>query len=152
MSLLRKSVIIAMGMVVLVVFGAATLIFLMFDKKDTVREAHLANVEWLPPEASDITYSRREGFGWFKCYECNLPREAFYKLAQKEGWSLAKQKNVSVGLRHLLGLPPIIGTEDGAVDVIESALFFEKRQPNNGGITVVYDLNTERLFVHESHR
>jgi len=129
--------------------AAAFIAFVLFAFRSTPIESgkHLARVDWLPVEASDVTYAKREGFGWFTCYECNLPRETFDRLAQKEEWKLEPKNDVSTGLRLVLELSP--PTE---IHSVARALFYEKRQPNGGGVTVIYDLDAARLFVHESHR
>jgi hypothetical protein len=131
------------------VLAAAFFAFVLFAFRSTPIESakHLARVDWLPAEASDVTYAKREGLGWFTCYECSLPRVALDRLAQKEEWKLEPKNDVSSGLRLVLKLSP--PTE---IDSVARALFFEKRQPNGGGVTVIYDLDAARLFVHESHR
>jgi hypothetical protein len=114
---------------------------------------HLPHVERLPAEASDVTYAKREGFGWFTCYECSLPKAALERLAPEKGWKLEPKSQVSMGgLRTPRGLPALKKGEYRELDFVEKALFYEKRQPNGGGITVIYDLDTGRLFVNESHR
>jgi hypothetical protein len=131
------------------VLAAVLLAFVLFAFRATPMESakHLTHVDWLPPEASDVTYARSEGLGWFTCYECSLPRDAFDRLAQKEEWKLGPKNDVSSGLRLVLKLSP--PTE---IHSVARALFYEKRQPNGGGVTVIYDLDASRLFVHESHR
>jgi len=132
-----------------VVAMAALVAFVLFAFRSTPIESakHLARVDWLPADASDVTYAKRKGFGWFTCYECSLPRVALDRLAQKEEWKLEPKNDVSSGLRLVLKLSP--PTE---IDSVARALFYEKRQPNGGGVTVIYDLDAARLFVHESHR
>ncbi len=123
----------------------------------------MAHVDWLPAEATDVTYAKREGFGWVTCYECRLPKEAFERFARKQGWTLTPKSDVTTGLRlFLFPSPPtknverngvvVVDSEPKASDSVSKALFYEKRHPNGGGITVIYDLEKERLFVCESHR
>lgn len=142
----------------IMIFGVAACLliagFLFYEIVHTPEiktEKHLANVDWLPAEASDITYAQRNGLGWFQSYECTISREAVDKLAQKEGWKLEAMDNVSASLRSVLGLPALrefVGTK---MDFVPKALFYEDRKPNGGGVTVIYDLELGRLFVHKSH-
>lgn len=62
----------------------AVVAFLLFALRgsEIERGTHLAHVDWLPVEATDVTYAKREGFGWITCYECSLPKEAFERFAQ----------------------------------------------------------------------
>ena len=115
--------------------------------------SHVSHVDWLPASASDITYARRKGFGWFLIYECNLPESDFRSLAQKEGWSIQEGTNVSVsGSRNVLKLPDLTNSFGTPAYSIDRALLFERRQINGGGTTVVYDLERGRLFFSQSHR
>jgi len=143
-------IILALG--IAVALAVVGLVLFAFSSNRQASGKHLARVDWLPSEASDVTYVKREGFGWFTCYECSLPREVFDRLAQKRDWKPEPKNDVSTGLRHVLGLPALKKTDYGEIDLVAKALFYEKRQPNGGGITVIYDLDASRLFVHESHR
>jgi hypothetical protein len=136
------------------VLAAAFVGLVLFVLRATPMESakHLAHVDWLPIEASDVTYARRGGFGWFTCYECSLPKEALDRMAQKEGWKMEPKSDVHTGLRVILGLPALKDTEYGGIDSVAKAMFHEKRQSNGGGVTVIYDLDAGRLFVHETHR
>ena len=146
--------------------AAPVIAFVLFAFRSTPieRAKHVAHVDWLPAEASDVTYAKREGFGWFTCYECKFPREAFEQFARKEGWQLIPKSDISTGLRSVLDLP---ATKDktepnGVISVdlnqvqdmsaVKKALSYEDRHQNGGGVTVIYDLDAGRLFVHESHR
>jgi hypothetical protein len=113
---------------------------------------HLPHVDWLPTEASDITYAQSDGFGWFQSYECTISREALDKLALKEGWKLEAKDAVFASLRSVLGLPALREFGGTKMDLVPKALFYEDRKPNGGGVTVIYDLELGRLFVHKSHR
>ncbi len=113
---------------------------------------HLARVDWLPPEATDVTFVKREGFGWLHCYECAIAKAAFERLAGANGWALEPKVDVSTGFRGVLGLPKLKPTEGGGSNVVARALVCERRQPNGGGVTVIYDLDAGRLFVFESQR
>ncbi len=143
-------IILTLGIAVAVAVAALVLFAFSSGRED--KGKHLTRVDWLPAEASDVTFVKSEGFGWFTCYECGLPKEAFERLAQKKKWRPEPKTDVSTGLRHVLGLPALKKTEYGDTDSVANALFYENRQPNGGGITVIYDLDGNRLFVHESHR
>jgi hypothetical protein len=131
------------------VLVAAFVAFVLFSFRATPVESakHLAHVDWLPSEASDVTYAKSEGLGWFTCYECSLSREAFDRLSQNEEWKPEPKNGVSTGLRLVLEL-----TSPKEIHTVARSLFYERRQPNGGGVTVIYDLDASRLFVYESHR
>jgi hypothetical protein len=139
--------------VAVVVAGFIGFLFIAVNSSSEIkRESHIARVDWLPSAASDITYSQRTGFGWFLTYECNLPEAEFRSLAEKEKWPIQEATNVRVsGLRSTLNLPALTNAF-GDPTYIERAFLFERRQPNNGGTTVLYDRERSRLFVSKSHR
>ena len=149
---MRRTAKIVLGLGIAGSLAVLGFVFLAFSSGREESAKHLARVDWLPTEASDVTYLKRKGFGWFTCYECSLPRAELERLAEKEGWSLEPKSDVSTGLRRDLGLPALKKTEFGEFDSVAKALFYEKRHPNNGGVTVIYDLETSRLFVAKSHR
>jgi hypothetical protein len=101
------------------------LFFFAFHTSEPITGEHVGSVEWLPSSATDINYYKRDGFGWIKNYECSIPEDDFLSLAAKEGWNLQEEENV---------------------------LFYEKRHPNGGGVTVHYDKNLKRLFVQSNHK
>ena len=86
---------------------------------------HLDSVDWLPPSATDVSFTKRGGFGWIKNYECLIPEDDFFLLSAEEGWDLESEGNI---------------------------LFYEKRHQNGGGVTVHYNMDTQRLSVSSNHR
>lgn len=67
----------------------------------------VARVDWLPKEATDITFERDEGLFWMLNYECAFPRVAFDSYAKANGWVMAERKNYQAGFRFRLKLPPV---------------------------------------------
>ena len=153
MHTLIKFTLLAVGALFIGVMGS---LFLTVSSSSQIESmSHVSHVDWLPASASDITYARRKGFAWFLTYECKLPESDFRSLAQKEGWPIQEATNVSVGgLRAILKLPDLTNSNSFGIPAhsIDRALLFERRQPNGGGTTVVYDLERGRLFFHQSHR
>jgi hypothetical protein len=98
---------------------------LAFQTGEPLTGKHVDSVDWLPPSATDISYYKRDGFGWIKNYECYIPEDDFFSLATKEEWQLQENKN---------------------------AFFYEKRHPNGGGVTVYYSKDLNRLTVQSNHR
>ncbi|MBK8477767.1 MAG: hypothetical protein IPL39_16125 [Opitutaceae bacterium] len=128
---MRRTVKVIIGLGLAGVLAVVAFMFLAFSPGREESAKHLARVDWLPTEASDVTYLKRGGFGWLICYECSLPRVALDRLAEKEGWSLEPKSDVSTGLRRDLGLPSLKTTEYGEIDSVAKALFYEKRHSNN---------------------
>jgi hypothetical protein len=101
------------------------LFMLAFQTGEPKTGKHLDSVDWLPSSATDISFYKRDGFGWIKNYECSIPEDDFFIFAEKKGWKLQEEGDV---------------------------LFYEKRHPNGGGVTVHYDRNSQRLSVNSNHR
>ena len=150
MHTLIKFTLLAVGALFIGLMGS---LFLSVSSPSQIESmSHVSHVDWLPASASDITYARRKGFGWFLTYECKMPEADFRSWAQKEGWAIQESTNVSVsGLRAILKLPNLTNSF-GEPAPIERALLFERRKQNGGGTMVVYDLERGRLFFSQSHR
>ena len=110
---------------ILLFLSFSGLFFFAFHTGEPITGKHVDSVDWLPPSATDISYYKRDGFGWIKDYECSIPEDDFLSLAAKKGWKLREEDHV---------------------------LFYEKRHPNGGGVTVYYDKDSKRLSVQSSHR
>lgn len=130
----------------------ALLIFLARPNAPVIEE-NVESVDWLPPEASDISYYSREGFGWFRFAEGTMTEEDFRAFAVSNDWDLEEKENVSVHMRSVLGRPPPREVREGIeMDRVRDALVYENRRPNGGGITLVFDRETDRFYFSESHR
>src|SRR5689334_71204 len=86
------------------VLGVVVLLLLAFGWSREQKGTHVNNVDWLPQDASDVTYFKREGFGWVTSYECTISKESFGRVAQERGWKMQARKDVVAGLRRELGL------------------------------------------------
>jgi hypothetical protein len=151
MHTLIKFTLVAVGMLFIGVM--ASLLLTVSSSSQIESMSHVSHVDWLPASASDITYARRKGFGWFFIYECTVPESDFRSLAQKEGWEIQEGTNVPVGrVRTILMLPDLTNVFGDPASSIDRALLFERRKPNGGGTTVVYDLERGRLFFSQSYR
>jgi len=113
------------GIIIPLLLSFSGLFFFAFHTGEPITGKHVESVDWLPPSATDISYYKRDGFGWIKDYECSIPEDDFLSLAAKAGWKLQEEENL---------------------------LFYEKRHPNGGGVTVYYDKHAKRLSVQSSHR
>jgi hypothetical protein len=101
------------------------LFFLAFQTGEPTTGKNVESVDWLPPSATDISYYKIDGFGWVRNYDCYIPEDDFLVLAAKRGWQLQENENI---------------------------LFYEKRHPNGGGVTVGYNRQSNRLSVQSNHR
>ena len=72
----------------------------------------MKSVDWLSASVTDITFEKREGFGWIRNYECTIPKDGFFELAAKRNWQLQVNDNV---------------------------ILYEKRHPNGGHALVYYN-------------
>ena len=153
MSRLRKSLkisAIVVGVCLLVVFGCSIWVYHHIFGGQAESGRHVAHVDWLPAEATDVTFQKNDGLFWFLSFECALPRPAFDKFAKEKGWSLVEKRDYTTGLRFGLGLPPVRNVGGKLDDTYTTALVYEDRRANGGGVTVVYDPERQRLFVLES--
>jgi len=101
------------------------LFFYAFQTSDPYTGEHVPSVDWLPESATDISFYRIDGFGWVKNYDCLIPEKDFRIFAMESGWKLQAE---------------------------DSTLFYAKRHPNGGGVSVNYNRETRRLHVQSNHR
>ncbi len=149
----KASTIAGAAILLLVIAGFLSFEFLLKQPGfDLINESgqNVAQVDWLPKDATDVTYVRRGDLFWLCVYECSMPRAAFERFAKDNDWDVREERNVNVGpVRSMLKLPPIRQNLP-LEEIYPIALHYERRQQNGGGITVVYDLEAQRLFVWES--
>ena len=144
-----KFLLIGLGVLLIAVI---LLIVFAFSSSDIKLVSHVSQVDWLPSSASDITYARRDGFGWFLTYECNLPENDFLALAKKENWPVKETTNVlGSGYRLILKLPEPTNALGDPTYFADQAFVYENRYPNGGGVTVIYDRQRNRLLFNKSH-
>lgn len=97
----------------LAVFASALVAFLLVAvgwRHKTESKKHVDRVDWLPASASDITYRRRGGFGWFVQYECTLPESNFHVLATNKGWPVQQATNLVIPTGVLMQAQSILRT------------------------------------------
>ncbi|MGD9078319.1 MAG: hypothetical protein PVG96_03220, partial [Desulfobacterales bacterium] len=66
---------------------------------------HLDSVDWLPPSATDVSFTKRGGFGWIKNYECLIPEDDFFLLFSEE---IAHKKFWQRLFSQLPSRPPVL--------------------------------------------
>ncbi len=142
--------IILVALVVIAGLGAPLLYFRSRESSRGPKSGHhLAQVNWLPASASDISFYRN-GDSLFPmyCYECTIPYADVLKFARESDWMLVEKSSVRLShWRALLKLPGL-GVENG--DTYDSALVYSADQQNGGGIQVVFHQPSSRLFVSYS--
>jgi hypothetical protein len=121
----RKWAIWGACIIISLLVGFYGLFFFAFQTGEPTTGKHVESVDWLPPSATDISYYKRDGFGWIKNYECYIPEDDFLSLAAKKRWKIQEKEKV---------------------------LFYEKRHSNGGGVTVYYNKDSGRLSVQSNHR
>jgi hypothetical protein len=110
---------------VLLIGSLYWLFYIAFSTGEVTTGEHVDSVDWLPASATDITFYRRDGFGWIRNYDCLISEEDFLILAGKWNWPMQEY---------------------------EEYYFYEKWHPNGGGVSVHYHKKTWRLTVHSNHR
>lgn len=121
----RKWAIWGFSLVLLFVAGSTGMVHLMFWQGEPTTGKQLASVDWLPQSATDISFYKRDGFGWIRNYDCLIPVEDFLIMAKRRGWEIQDE-----GPNY----------------------YYEKWHDNGGGASVYYDKKTRRLTVHSNHR
>jgi hypothetical protein len=135
----------------LLILALVVLYFMIAPSKPTIRIG-LAHVSWLPAAASNINSYERSGFGWIRLYECQFPEVDFRAYAASNGWEMSSATNVSIPWRRALGLKPLRTIEGiGEMDIVANAWIHSNRRQNGGGITAVYDIDSQLLHVMTSH-
>ncbi len=143
-----KRVVIIACIAVVVITGLAVAGFgwLMFGDHSHF-ETGLAKSKYLPPTAHDINiYTNPNITGWFVC-DFSMNEEDFKKLAEKQGWNPREIKE-----------PEKILTAKSVHDgthkehKLKNGLYYSKRAPNGGGVTVGYDRDNHRGYIEQSSR
>jgi len=111
---------------------------------------HLAQVDWLPSSASDISfYDNGDPLFQMYCYECTMPHESVIRFAKEKEWQLREKSPVVLPGRVWFYLSKGKKIKESATDdTYASALEYHTEQSNGGGIKVVYHQPSSRLFVY----
>lgn len=128
-------------MIITLVFSVVLIISFFHSSEETVY--HLDTVDWLPDSASDISFHKRGGFGWLKVYNCKMKKSDFMRFADKNKWDLREEKAERIFRQYVISKEDI---------VINHSLVYINTHNNNGGTSVMYDIENERLYVSQSHR
>ena len=114
---------------------------------------HRATLEDLPPTASDISFYRYRGFGGVFLCEFKISKSNFEALASSRGWNVAPFSREKSIPRYTDVLPKGHSAKQLPYYMkASSGLFFEKRQSNNGGISVLFDDSQSMAYISWSHR
>lgn len=115
---------------------------------------NVMSVDWLPPEATNISYYRSYEF---TAYEFTISESGFRDWALSKGYSLStitdQTKNIRRYLFALHHTEPDrnIDYEDTRLE-IRKGLFYETVQRNGGGYLVVYDTESSRVYFKHTPR
>lgn len=93
--------------------------------------------DWLPKEATRITYYSQGGLAWSRTAKFTIAEESFRAYATERGWTVEEVKDYRLPWKAL---------------VIPRALIYEKRLSNAGGISVAFNCATSRAYYDESGR
>lgn len=113
----------------------------------------LTSVDWLDSRASDISYFRANDFSGNFAYEFHISTADFEALARERGWLVAPITERRSIMRYTFFLPKTNALLHGPpIFELDRGMFYERRRPNGGGITVMYDANSLRAYVNQSSR
>lgn len=103
---------------------------------------NLESVNWLPKEATNISFHFEHQFGWTKEYMCKIDEKSFRELAHKESWLLKPLVNETVRLSKIM-------TDE--VKIIKGLVYINANK-NGKGKYIHYDLDTEMLYYFAAQR
>ena len=103
---------------------------------------NMKSVDWLPADATNVTFHLESQFGWTREYTCQINEKSFRKFASEEDWALKPIANEKVFLKKIMSEEIIIN----------KGLVYIHKQNNGGGKYIHYDLDTETLYYFAAHR
>lgn len=131
------------------VLGSALFGWWMFgDSKDYVVGA--SSHRLAPSTAKEISYYERRNISGVICVSYLVGERDFREFALDQGWKLEPRTQ---GPSDFTASQPEAwarGAINGPHPEIGNCLFYEERQANGGGITVIYDLVTSRAIINRS--
>ena len=114
---------------------------------------HRAILDDLPSSASDISFYRYTGFGGVFLCEFTISKSNFETLVRSRGWNVEPLNHKKSIPRYTEALPKGHPAKQPPYSVTASSgFFFENRQPNNGGISVLFDDSRSIAYIFWSHR
>jgi hypothetical protein len=139
----RKS---AVATFVLPLAFACALALAIYSNQNPEIGESVARVDWLPTSAKDVSFIRSYSF---TAYEFTMGLEEFKAYASSKDWPLSKIETERRVPRYLLGLESL-GRPVTPSDVyakIMSGYFYEFRQSNGGGVSAVFDTESNRAYI-----
>jgi hypothetical protein len=115
-------------------------------------EKHIPSIDWLPPEASDISYVETKGFGWYRFAEFTISEPDLRRFIETNQWNLEEKNDIILSGRSGLNEEPLREFYGEKSNYIPNALYYSDRKSNGGGTTLTYDLDTSRAYLDTSHR
>lgn len=140
------------GILAGLVFCGFILILCVTWTSEPKLEMHVDSVEWLPSTASDISYIEETGMGAMRIAEFAMSQADLYAYALENEWELVAKEKVSIFFRDEIHSGDKSYQRPFEENVLDTALVYEKRYHNGGGITLVYDPQEQRGYYWYSHR
>ena len=138
------------GCLSFLVFGFGVFVFLgwlMFGDHSSF-ETRMAKNEFLPASAHDITVFKNPNMsGIFLC-DFSIDEKGFKDFSSMQKWAI---EEVEVRKEMFTAKAFHAGTPDER-HKITNGLYYSKRAPNGGGITVGYDRDNGRGYISSSSR
>ena len=102
--------------------------------------------------ASNVSCVEATGFGWYRYAEFTIARSALLQYADEKQWKLEPAEDIFLSMGSMLGEATLRELNGERVDYIPHGLRYEQKYSNGGGVLLVYDLDTNRGYLHLSHR
>jgi hypothetical protein len=114
---------------------------------------HERSVDWLPTTATNISYFKNRNIANIETYEFCISGPDFAALAHDRGWAVKLiEKPMSIlrytwwlAAEHPQRMKPFYAEAS-------KGSYYEDRRPNNGGIAVLYNEDSQTAYVDKSNR
>ncbi len=111
---------------------------------------HLASLDSLPAEASDISFARNNNIANTYACEFRISEKAFESFARDKGWTMNPIDKEDSTNRYTWILP--IGQRQPYSIAVDSGLSFDQHGQNGAGIKVIYSAKTQTAYIFSTNR
>lgn len=136
----KKPLAIGCGILLLIVAAAVGFLGRAMFGEHTAYATEASSHKLAPPSAKEINYYERRNISGIVSVTYLVREEEFRQFAKEQGWTLEQRME---GPGDVTASSPEAwanGSMNGPHPPIGECLFYEVRQRNGGGITVIYDL------------
>lgn len=144
-----RTLIFRIGAIILCLYFVAGIVFLrmMFGRNESYQTG-LSSYTGLPPTASDITIFMNRNITGTVIADFKITENDFVAYAKEKSWSL-QPITAPKKIRHAQAYHEGRFAEHKE---ITDGLYYERREADGGGTTLMYDRATSRAYIYETAR